>query len=698
MESIAGVKDHADKAGTENGVAGESGWLTPCLFQHYDLIHTKEFDKILDREALTNRLNYVNFNDGSIQVHFGHSKYEESILLRTYPEPCLGKELTCRWQDEEISGLHLANYEFLHLVINDGLFLLLVPAVLKEITGQCFTVQLPPLSYVLRQRQTRRYACRDIIAELSQSGFQATGELLDYSPVGFRIRVRPKSSCSFHWFNSDELATIHLFHDQQTIFSGPCRCIRQQNESQDREIVLVPADKKISRFKKKPIRNPRQKLPVSPYLVFDHPLLSKRIHLEVNDISPSGFSVYEKKDEGVLMSGMIIPGLTINFAGALKIECDAQVIYRLEEDEKNVRCGIAILDMDIKSYSRLNHILLNSLDPHLQVANEVDMDELWDFLFDAGFIYPKKYSLIQSHREDLKKTYKKLYDEVPEIARHFICQKNRRIYGHVSMVRAYERAWMIHHHAARTMGGKRAGLRVLMQVMHYLNSMCHLPSAKIDYVMCYYRPENKFPDRVFGGFARDLKNVQACSVDLFSFLPYTTFSLNSPLPDGWSLKKSSTLDLWELNRFYSYYSGGLLLSALGLNQENPGDEPLEEIYGRLGFVRKRNMYSLTHRGELHAVLIVNQSDFGFNLSELLNSIKILVTNPEDLPWDILSSAISKLTPVYHMDRVPVLFYPFDYVKLKNVPYEKQYQAWVLNLQSGNEYLEYMDRKFRTGYQ
>ena len=698
MEAIKRVKGSSEEIGIQKKVAGELRHPIPSLFQHYDLAYVREFDLILDREALTNRLNYVNFIDGSIQVHLGHPKYQDSILIKAYPEPCLARELTCRWSGEDISGLNLANYEFLCFVIDDGQSLLMVPAVLKEIYSDRFVFQLPPESYVLRQRQARRYACREINTELIQSGFLATGELVDYSPVGFRIRVRPESSCSFHWFNSDELVTIQLFHDQQIIFSGLCRCIRQQYERRDREIVLTPVDNRFSRFKKKQIRNPRQQLSASPHLVFDHPLSPKRVQLEVNDISPSGFSVYERKDEGVLMPGMIIHGLTINFAGALTIGCNAQVIYRLEENKKGVRCGLAILDMDIKSYSRLNHILISSLDPEVQVATNVDTDELWDFFFDAGFIYPKKYNLIQSHREDFKKTYKKLYQEVPEIARHFICQKNGRIHGHVSMVKAYERAWMIHHHAARTMDNKRAGLKVLKQVMHYLNGMCHLPSSKIDYVMCYYRPENKFPERVFGGFARDLKNVQGCSVDLFSFLPYTTFSLNTRLPDGWSLKESSKLDLWELNRFYSHHSGGLLLSALGVDQENTDDEPLEEVYGRLGFVRKRKTYSLTHRGELYAVLIVNQSDFGFNLSELLNGIQILVIDAEGLPWEALSSAISQVTSVYHADRVPVLFYPMDYVKLKNVPSEKRYQAWILNLRFGNEYLEYMHRKFKTGYQ
>jgi hypothetical protein len=44
-----------------------------------------------------------------------------------------------------------------------------------------------------------------------------------------------------------------------------------------------------------------------------------------------------------------------------------------------------------------------------------------------------------------------------------------------------------------------------------------------------------------------------------------------------------------------------------------------------------------------------------------------------------------------------LFYPFDYIKSNGIPYEKQYQAWVLNVQYGNEYIEYMQKKFRINY-
>ena len=51
--------------------------------------------------------------------------------------------------------------------------------------------------------------------------------------------------------------------------------------------------------------------------------------------------------------------------------------------------------MDVHSYSRLNRILALNMDHHSYISTEVDMDALWEFFFDTGFIYPKKYKLLQ---------------------------------------------------------------------------------------------------------------------------------------------------------------------------------------------------------------------------------------------------------------------------------------------------------------
>jgi hypothetical protein len=673
-------------------------WLPPWLFRNQELVLALEQAPKAEHETVMNSVNHIHFTGGCIFVLLRHSIYKESFLLKAYPEPCMGKTLTCRWADGQVSDLELDKLEFSSLIIDDRRSMILVPGLLKEMNQESLSIELPETNYAVGQRQAKRYLSAEVSAELMQSGFHAKGQLVDFSPSGFRLKVKPGASCSFRWFNSEEEASVHLKHNEKLVYSGKCLFVRESGNSRQREIVVAPIEEKIKRFKNKRIRNVRQRLVPSPQLVFHHPLLGKKIQRDIVDISTSGFSVCEEAQERVLVPGMVIPEAAINLAGSLKISCAAQVIHcQKNDDGKEIRCGIAILDMDIDAYSRLSHVLTNAMDPHAHISSEVDMEALWEFFFRAGFIYSKKYRLIQAQRETFKETYYKLYQEHPEVAKHFTYQKNGHIYGHISMVRAYEQAWMIHHHAALAMERKRTGFAVLKQMMYYLNDMHRLPSAHMDYVMCYFRPENKFPDRVFGGFAREFNNPRGCSLDLFAYLPYPTLSLGTDLPEGWSLNESSEADLWELNRYYRHSSGGLLLDALSIGPEGERSQSLEEAYAQVGLVRSWKVYSLCHRDEVNAMMIVNHSDLGFNLSELLNGIKVLVTNTEDLPWSVLSAAIGQLTREYQMARVPILFYPSKYVESNGIPCEKHYHMWILNVQYGNEYLDYMQEKFRITY-
>jgi hypothetical protein len=228
--------------------------------------------------------------------------------------------------------------------------------------------------------------------------------------------------------------------------------------------------------------------------------------------------------------------------------------------------------------------------------------------------------------------------------------------------------------------------------------MYHLPSAKMDYVMCYFRPENKFPDRVFGGFARKLNNFRICSLDLFS---YITFSLGMPqnkFPEGWSLHESTHSELWELEQFYKHYSGGLLLDVLNLARRDLTDDSLENVARRHGFMRKWKSYSLVNKNCLKAVMVVNQSDVGVNLSELLNGIKAIVIDPEDLSWELFSLAISNLTGIYQLGSIPLLIYPSICSDIMNFPCEKKYYTWITDMRYSNKFLEFVQKNFRMKYE
>lgn len=667
----------------------------PWLFQHQDLNNALKFAKVVDRKSLKNKLNYAHFMDKHLLILLRHPKYDDNVIVKAKPGPCLGSELTCQFLDDSPLGTHFKKYAFLQLIIDDGKSVTLIPANLIRMDKRSLSFNLPREGYSVGQRRTRRYPCKKIDVELVQRGLVISGELLDYSPEGLCIRLSHMPFNGFEWSpGSDVMTMVHLRMDQQNFFSGLCHCVRQQDGLDFADVVLVPAENQVKGSESEKVSKPAPNNSLTPVIIFDHPFFRKRIQLDAPDISTSGFSVYETRDEAVLMQGMIIHEVTLEFAGAVRMECSAQLTGRFEKDEKTVRCDFTILDMGINSYTRLVHILANSIDPYSRISNQVNMDELWEFFFESGFIYPEKYGMLSRNRKCFKETYTKLYRDNPEISKHFTYMKNGRIYGHISMIRAYERAWMIHHHAARSVEGRRAGFSVLKQIMRYLDDVHRLPSAKMDYAMSFFRPENKFPDRVFGGFARDLGNPRGCSMDLFAYFPYANGVSNAALLEGWMLSECSQLDLWELDRFYSNHSGGLLIDAMGLRYNTSNKESLGEVYGRHGFLRKCRTFALKCEEELNAVFIVDQSDLGFNLSELLNGIKIVVVNVDGLAWDMLSMAIDKLVGSYSMLQVPILLYPFDYVEAKGVPYEKQYFAWFLSVRYGNEYMAYMQKKFR----
>ncbi|MGA3207848.1 MAG: hypothetical protein ABSE05_08475 [Syntrophales bacterium] len=675
----------------------EEPFLPLWFFQHDDLINAIDAGSRIKKENLINTLNRIHFMGDSICALLRHPRYDEAILVKAILETIEGDELTCSW-DKSQTSFGLENFQFSYLIVMDQQTIILIPAKLLCIDSAGFKALLPEESYVISKREINRFSCQDVTAELTQSGFLARGSLIDFSPQSFRIKVSPEMPSSYHEFNPDAAVTIRLTSNGKMLFSGNCRCLRETHEIHDWEIVLAPPSEQIKRFQTRTVRHPRRRISPPPMAVFEHPFFKRKIQREITDISITGFSVYDDARGGILLPGMIMHGLSIIYAGELKMRCTAQVLYRGKQNEKGILCGIAILDMDVHSYSRLNRILSLDMDHHSYISTEVDMDALWEFFFDTGFIYPKKYKLLQDRREDFKNTYKKLYQENPEIAMHFTYEENGRIYGHMSMLRAYERAWMIHHHAARPMENKLPGFHVLKHVILFGTGMYHLPSAKMDYVLCYFRPENKFPDRVFGGFARDLNNPRICSFDLFSYMTFPIGTPQSKLPQGWSLHESTHAELWELEQFYKHQSGGLLLDVLNLGKKDLTDDSLEKVSQRLGFTRKWAVYSLVNSGSLKSVLIVNQSDVGVNLSELLNGITVLVIDTESLPREVLYAAVAQLTGVYQTDTIPLLIYPPAYSDVMHIPSEKKYQLWIIYMRHSNKFLEYVQRHFRMRYE
>ncbi len=644
----------------------------------------------LSRSHLINSLNSINFADGEISLRFRHNKYQSVISLQAKPQVCNNDFLRCYWSKPVKSKSKLKHFTFENFSFSDGLKQIHVSATILELNSKGIYLELPETCFEMKSRSGKRYRCKGIDAQVSQDGRIVDGTLKDISPIAFAIESKPTTLNPRYEIDTDNVTNLVLRNNSDYIFSGACELIRHSNTVDKNTIVLKPLQNKIQRFRKKDVRSERLTLTPLPNIIFKHPLTHKKINLGLTDISGTGFSVEEDIETSVLIPGLIIPELKIEFMHGFSIICKVQVVYRSPE-ESNFKCGIAILDMSVDDHIKLSSYLHQAKNKYSYISSaNIDSDALWEFFFEAGFVYPEKYTHISEQKDRFKSLYKKLYNESPEIARHVIYQDKGKIYGHVSMFRYYQNTWLMHHHAAVKSPKHKAGLVVMEHILQYINEYHTIPTAKMNYIACYFRSNNRFANRVFGGAARSLNDQQKSSLDTFAYFHHEPNNESVDFEVPWVPTETTVDDLHILGYWYKQQSGGLLIDGLDLTPDAMIIDKATNIeYEKAGFRRARRLYSLKMNEELIAVFILNNSDLGMNMSDLTNCIQLLILDPDHLTSEHVLSCLSYLARHYEQEEVPVMLYPKSYADDQSITYDKTYILTVLDLDHISPYLEYM---------
>jgi hypothetical protein len=656
---------------------------------------TQGTEKEISLSKLINRLNFMNFQEKPILVNFRHPKYSRTISIEATPLPCLNNKLECRWSEESEYKSSLKTCSFENIVIENGQKVVLSVPELISIGERGLVFLLPDTSVEINCRKTKRHGCEGIAVELLQNSVRFQGKLTDFSAVSCKVELESSPTQTFSWINTEMPVIVIFSNESGTLYSGECRILSQNLGQKTRSYVLEPTQDSMQRFKAKEIRSARHELLPLPNAVFRHPFTGKTVDLKVLNVSGSGFAVQEEVENSVLLPGMIIPELELKIANGNSTRCKVQVVYRRvnpqEDGSSAVRCGLCFLDMEIRDHVNLLSLLYLAKNRHSYMNNKVNTEELWQFFFETGFIYPAKYAFVQANKAKLKEMYEKLYTQNPSVARHFIYREKETILGHMATLRFYQNTWLVHHHAANKSESNHAGVVVLNMLGQSVNDSYNLHSAHMHYAICYFRPENKFPNRAFGGLARYINDPKGCSLDTFAYLHYRRDAGDDwNFSGSWQLERSTAEDLQELEIFYEHESGGLMLNGMNLEPDTVDSGELSEEYERLGFTMKRYCYTLKKNGAIKAVLTINLSDLGLNLSDLTNCIHVLVLDQEQFPKEILNLALSILTKKYHQNDLPVLVYPTRYADAAGICYEKKYTLWTLNLQDNSQhFLKFM---------
>ncbi len=647
------------------------------------------------REHMVNALNRINFNDGQVFVTMKHPRFNSFVNVAARPQPCRGEDLDLLWCSPELNQTRqLAAYEYQEFFYTDGLKKVRVEALLRDTGSAGLSLSLPAVGHDVSQRRHRRFTCRPgINAQISQNGLILQGFLADFNGYGFAVDMSGAPGQMLRLVNPDNPVNVLLQDNGEVLFAETCLIIRLADESQSAMMVMAPSSTHINRFKSKEVRSIRQHLNPQPSIEFDHPFFPRKVALRAVDISGSGVAVEEEPSHSLLMPGMVIPRAALAFSNNFRIDCRVQVLFNsIDPEQTALRCGLVFLDMDVVGQMQLSSILYQAKNAHSYVGASVDLDALWGFFFETGFIYPEKYGSIQEQREKFKKLYSRLYNEHAEISRHILYQDKNVIYGHVSMFRYYDQTWMLHHHAAVKSNQHRAGLVVMDHILQHINEVHNLASTHMRYIACYFRPNNRFAARVFGGAARALANPRKCSLDDFAYSHYQPRVDKSALPTGWILEASSPEDFTVLQYSYQENSGGLLLEGLDLHLVGLARESeINAQYNRLGFRRERFFFSLRRpNGGLVALWVVNISDVGLNMSDLTNCVQILVIDEAEVTPELLNVCLDELAGCYDSEEISVLLFPQASAERMGFAHDKIYQLTVLDLNFISQYLKFME--------
>lgn len=646
----------------------------------------------LKAAMIINSLNRINFQDKLVSIKLRHLWNNSFKTVAAKPAASDTDKIHLSWAETEKPLLgDLSAYEYSGLFYTDGLKMVRVRANLISMNTNGVTLSIPEGGEEIIARNYRRFECLDISAKISQGVNNLRGKMKDYNGVGFAIAFPPEQITTARKINTNMPINLVVTGKGVVLLEAICRIIRPSSFELGLTMIIKPVSSNIRRLKPKNFRGIRLQLVPQPYIEFDHPFIAKKISLKAIDISGAGICIEEDPATPLLMPGMLLPTAMIKFANNLKIDCKAQVLYnRSTKVGDAVQTGLLFTDMNCENQLQLSSILAQTKNARSYIGSSVDQNELWDFFFATGFVYPEKYKAMEEQQAKFKSLYSRIYRDCPDIARHAIYRDKGVIYGHLSMLRYYRRTWLIHHHAALKSSKHKAGLVVLEHLIQHINEVHHFTEAAMDYLACYFRPDNRFANRIFGGGLRSLQDPRKGSLDEFAYFHHKSNN-SGVLPADWTIERSGSADFETLKSFYDEISGGLMLVGFDLTAKPTGDEAINSSYRGKNLLRERRLYSLKdEHKKLIAIFTLNFSDVGLNMSSLTNCIQVMVIDHKKAASEKILNALALLSDNF-AGVVPVLLFPRSYADEHKMTYEKIYTLGVMDANYICEFLDFLTR-------
>ena len=98
---------------------------------------------VVGQKQLINRLNFINFQNGTVDINFRHPRNKNIIAKPAIPQPCIGNRVVCLWEDP--SGIEnvIGKLEYENMLVANGQNFLSVTSSPVSITKKGICLNLP---------------------------------------------------------------------------------------------------------------------------------------------------------------------------------------------------------------------------------------------------------------------------------------------------------------------------------------------------------------------------------------------------------------------------------------------------------------------------------------------------------------------------------------------------------------------------
>ncbi|HXU73605.1 MAG TPA: PilZ domain-containing protein [Polyangia bacterium] len=420
------------------------------------------------------------------------------------------------------------------------------------------------------------------------------------------------------------------------------------------------------------------------------PLADAPIQKSIFDLSANGFSFVIDGASDLYPLGLVVD-VTLRLPDG-PLACAAEV-RTLVRDDGRLRCGVELLGLDATLRLRLANHVMRLRFPGIDDGCGLGPEELFPFFRTTGFLPPEKEAVLAPVMDEMRDSYRSLYAQPTGVFKAVVSRDGEgQLVGHVSGVRAYSRTWMSQHLAAQP--SKHVAHLLNLGAAEYFGQ-----NPDLEYFKIFFDSYNKWPARVFGGFARMLRDSSQSELRSYRHMILSTAEV-LPTPLGIDVLEASPDDLAAVEGYFLEREQSLLFRSDDLTRATLQLSGLNRRFNEVGLYRRRRVLLAMRRNVCLGFALAEVSSPGLNLSEALSAFRLHVTAEGESTQDNVRRALlAAVVPIYrNAGRAMVrgMFAPDEveaYRRIGANVTEELWKCWTCHRTLYPRFCDYVERLF-----